>query len=33
VADHRDESITVLRMTPWRLSTLKSAWQRPDEDC
>lgn len=33
VADHRDESITVLRMTPWRLSTLKTAWQRPDDGC
>ncbi len=27
-ADHRDPKITVLRMTPWRLSTLTAAWQR-----
>ncbi len=27
--DHRDPCITVLRMTPWRLSTLTGAWQRP----
>ncbi|MBG0825137.1 pyridoxamine 5'-phosphate oxidase family protein [Planomonospora sp. ID91781] len=27
--DHRDERITVLKMTPWRLGTLKESWQRP----
>lgn len=26
--DHRDEKITVLKLTPWRLSTAKHAWQR-----
>jgi hypothetical protein len=26
--DHRDEKITVLRMTPWRLNTARGAWQR-----
>jgi hypothetical protein len=26
--DHRDERITVLRLTPWRLSTAGGAWQR-----
>lgn len=29
--DHRDPRITVLRMAPWRLSTLTGAWQRPAE--
>lgn len=26
--DHRAPNITVLRMTPWRLATLKGAWRR-----
>ncbi|GII01379.1 pyridoxamine 5'-phosphate oxidase family protein [Planobispora takensis] len=29
VEDHRDERVTVLRLTPWRLGTLKAAWRRP----
>lgn len=28
VADHRDASIIVLKMTPWRLSTANNAWRR-----
>jgi general stress protein 26 len=27
--DHLDERITVLRMTPWRVSIMGHAWQRP----
>ncbi|QWF82713.1 pyridoxamine 5'-phosphate oxidase family protein [Amycolatopsis sp. CA-230715] len=26
--DHRDERITVLKLTPWRLSTANHAWRR-----
>ena len=29
MASRLDPQYTVLRMTPWRLSTLKEAWQRP----
>ena len=29
MADHLDARFTALRMTPWRLSTMTDAWQRP----
>lgn len=28
--DHRSRSITVLRLTPWRLATLRGAWRRAE---
>jgi hypothetical protein len=30
MTDQLDPGITVLRMTPWRLSTLTESWQRPE---